>query len=1335
MESTSQTNQLILHSSSSSLPRKNYDVFLSFRGEDTRKSFTDHLFAALCRAGVYTFRDAEELRKGEDISTDLFSAIQESMVSIIVFSKTYASSRWCLEEVVKIVECKEKAKQVVLPVFYDVDPSEVRNQTGEFGVALALHQQRFGTEKVSQWKTTLTKVANFSGWDLRNIADGYESTFIDNIVENVLQVVNPTYFDVPKYLVGIHARVKEVLSLLKSEADGDVRMIGIYGMGGVGKTTLAKAVFNQIYRSFDGSCFLGDVRQECVDRGCVGLQHLQEKLLSETLNGKRLKVDHVDQGISLIKRRLGLKKVFIVVDDVEDKSQLDALVGERDWFGPGSRIIITTRNVDFLNGLRRDCEKYNVEVLSLEESLQLFSWHAFKKPSPEEAFMELSNMIVSYVSGLPLALTTLGSHFWTRSSIQEWIDDFEKLRRIPHNDIFNILKISYDALDDDTQRIFLDIACFFTHEKGYIIEILNGCGFYAQSGIRTLIGRYLLEKSLSMHDLVRDMGREIVRKESPMQPEKRSRLFLADEVSDVLTNNKGTDAIETMIIKLSNEVPLSSKVFSKMTKLRALKILDMNVKGSLKYLSKELRFLYWHGCLLSRISSDLCLEKLVILKIQESNIKEFQPKLQNFRCLQSLWLESCKKLKRAPNFVGAHSLKELYIDGCSKLVKLPKSIGDLKNLNSLYLKGCKNLNALRSSICNLKSLKLLVLQGCSKIKELPQSIGDLENLVALYLSNCKNLNVLPSSICNLKSLTRLNLESCSKVKELPQSIGDLENLVELCLSNCEDLNGLPDSICNLKSLKDFVLHGCSKIKELPQSIGDLENLIELNLSNCKDLNALPSSICNLKSLTHLDLKWCSKIKELPQSIGDLENLVGLYLSNCEDLNGLPDSICNLKSLKDFVLRGCSKIKELPQSIGDLENLVMLNLSNCKDLNALPSSICNLKSLTHLILQNCLKIKELPIDLGKLKLLNFHDASMTSVTYVSTSCGSLRHLKCLKLVPHHSAVGGHYNERCIGHLEFPNTNLLCSYEMLSAPYQYMQHLDLKIGDERLSLLTWLDLSYSDFDTLPFNLSHLSNLQGLHLGNCPNLSVIKDDDLPLSLYSFTVYNCPLLKSIQDVSGLLRLEELYLGGCSNLNEVVGVENLVNLKDMNIRGCSALSSKYWCDNWFKALFKRPTLTGWVRMRVSKDMVPQYWRRSKQVDGVGVGVEGRGRSWKNKRIFIVVMVSCLLDPWILYQQETNGRYGIVYGSKDLGCCVYELPNKVEEGEVLIEFCPKDAEENSSVETCIVYEEEGEVCFFPINPNKVLKFQPPTFGFVPQRWRSVPSIQDRNIVEVILTRR
>ncbi|XP_031093391.1 disease resistance protein TAO1-like [Ipomoea triloba] len=1272
MESTSQTSQLILPSSSSSLPRKHYDVFLSFRGEDTRKSFTDHLFAALCRAGIHTFRDAEELRKGEDISTDIFSAIQESMVSIIVFSKTYASSHWCLEEVVKIVECKEKANQVVLPVFYDVDPSEVRNQTGGFGVALALHQQLFGTEKVCQWKTTLTKVANFSGWDLRNIADGYESKFIDNIVEKVLQVVNHTYFDVAKYPIGIHARVKEVLSFLKSEVDGDVCMIGIYGMGGVGKTTVAKAVFNQIYRSFDGSCFLGDVRQKCLDGGRAALKCLQEQLLCDTLNRKTLEVHNVDRGISLIKERLGLKKVLIVVDDVEDKSQLDALVGERDWFSPGSRIIITTRNVNLLNGLRGECEKYNVEVLSSEESLQLFSWHAFKKPSPLEAFIELSNMIVRYLGGLPLALTTLGSHFGARSSIQEWIDDFEKLKRIPHGPHTNILetlKISYDPLDDDTQRIFLDIACFFTCQyfsEGDIVKILNGCGFHAQSGIRTLIDRCLLEESLRMHDLVQDMGREIVRKESPMQPEKRSRLFLYNEVPDVLTNNKGTDAIETMIIRLSDKVHLSTKVFSKMTKLRALIINSGNAKGSLKYLSNELRYLYWDGCPLSRISSDLCLENLVILEIQLSNIKEFQPKLQYFRCLQILRLKFCWQLKRAPNFVGAHSLKELSLESCSKLFKLP------------------------------------------------QSIGDLKNLICLDLRNCKNLNGLPSSICNLTSLKHLDLE------------------------------------------------GCSKMKELPQSIGDLENLVKLKMEGCKNLRALPSSIRNLMSLNHLDLKGCSKMKGLTQSIGDLENLVELKMEGCNNLIGLPNSIRNLMSLKHLDLKDCSKMKELPQSIGDLENLVELDLSNCEDLNALPSSICNLKSLEWFSLACCSKIKELPIDLGKLKWLKYLNASKTSVTHVPTSCGSLRHLNYLILGPQPSR-GRYYDEECIGH---SNTNL-CSLATLQTPYEHVQHLDLPIGD---GILTTLNLSYSDFDTLPFNLSHLSKLEYLVLNNCPNLSVI-EDDLPLSLYHFSVENCPLLKSIPDLSGLLRLRVLNVGKCSNLIEVVGVENLVNLERMDIRGCSALSSKYWCDNFFKGLFKSPNIGGhfygFVRMGVSKDMVPQYLWSNQGVGCSSANYAVSSNSWgeklykplfkspniggamrrsnevgecssvnytlplflKNKRIFIIVMVSCSLHPWSLWIPHFK-QFSVTEhldGKKELECVVYEQPNEVKEVEVLIELYSvklKEVEDKLSIETRVVYEDEGELCFFPINPKKVFKFTSWTWNYFGKKTR----------VKVIVTR-
>jgi hypothetical protein len=160
--------------SSRSSPEGAYDVFLSFRGEDTRKTFTDHLYAALDQAGIRAFRDDDELPRGEEISDHLLRAIQESKISIVVFSKGYASSRWCLNELVEILECKKrKTGQIVLPIFYDIDPSDVRKQTGSFAKAFDKHEKRFEEKLVKEWRKALEDAANLSGRSLNNMANGY----------------------------------------------------------------------------------------------------------------------------------------------------------------------------------------------------------------------------------------------------------------------------------------------------------------------------------------------------------------------------------------------------------------------------------------------------------------------------------------------------------------------------------------------------------------------------------------------------------------------------------------------------------------------------------------------------------------------------------------------------------------------------------------------------------------------------------------------------------------------------------------------------------------------------------------------------------------------------------------------------------------------------------------------------------------------------------------------------------------------------------------------------------------------------------------------------------
>ncbi|PRQ55854.1 putative TIR domain-containing protein [Rosa chinensis] len=167
-------NEAAASSSSSSPPLSPTDdqnhyrhqVFLSFRG-DTRFNFTDHLYNALCDRGIETFRDADKLRRGEEISPALLKAIEESRVSIVVFSQNYASSRWCLDELVKILACRQSKGQEVKPVFYKVDPSDVRHQKGAFGDAFATLGGRYG-DSMDKWKAALKETANLFGWHLKD---------------------------------------------------------------------------------------------------------------------------------------------------------------------------------------------------------------------------------------------------------------------------------------------------------------------------------------------------------------------------------------------------------------------------------------------------------------------------------------------------------------------------------------------------------------------------------------------------------------------------------------------------------------------------------------------------------------------------------------------------------------------------------------------------------------------------------------------------------------------------------------------------------------------------------------------------------------------------------------------------------------------------------------------------------------------------------------------------------------------------------------------------------------------------------------------------------------
>ncbi|XP_056163296.1 disease resistance protein RPV1-like [Syzygium oleosum] len=940
--------------SSSMSPRWNYDVFLSFRGEDTREGFTNFLYDALCRHGINTFLD-DQLPKGEGISAELSEKIEESRISIVVFSENYTSSGWCLDELVKILECKETKGHMVRPIFYRVDPSELRKQTGKTGDYLAKHEDKFGkdSERVMKWRKSLEDLANMAGW---HGTCRVESKLIQTIVEEVSSKLNRPALNVATHPVGIDDTLDGINPILGIGLD-DVRMIGFYGIGGIGKSTVAKAIYNLHADDFKGSSFLANVKEVSRQHGLV---QVQETLLFELLGDSNIKLGNADRGISLISSRLCYKKVLIVIDDIDHLYQLRKLAGDKSWFGSGSRIIITTRDKHLLEA--HGVEHFHeVKKLNCIDSYKLFCWNAFKSPNPPKEFEDLTCRLLDYAKGLPLALIVLGSFLCGRN-VREWESAIARLQSVPNREYNEILKISYDGLDDLEKAIFLDIACFFNgDDRDYVTKVFDACKFFPDIGIRVLLDKSLISielNKLSMHDLLQEMGREIVRKESPNNPGERSRLWYSEDITDVLTENLGTNKVEAIKIVLpeTEEVYLNAKAFKRMRRLRVLIIHNAYVSGDFDHLSNNLRWVDWEGYPLPSLPANFHPKKLVGLFMPNSHIKDLGQGYKIFKNLKHMSFEGSGFLTEIPDFSALPNLESLILTHCTSLLEVHDSVGLLDRLVTLNLEHCYNLRKLPTNL-KLKSLQTLLLTRCRRLETFPNNLENMESLKELRLSKIA-IKELPSSIGNLVGLEVLCISGCKKLKGLPSGIHKLLHLKHLLLRNCFELGKFLDNtedkwqapetsdrinvstscmesgehlVSVLRETKSFPFGTSLDGKSLPE----FPFLQSLDLRNCNltEVNFLMNMSC-ISTLEELEFSWNNFVK-LPAWISELADLRKLELNFCRQLQEvpiLPPSIGSVSAIDCESLEVFSQLSNMVNShTKDFPHVKSINLTNCQRL--------------------------------------------------------------------------------------------------------------------------------------------------------------------------------------------------------------------------------------------------------------------------------------------------------------------------------------------------------------------------------------------------------------------
>ncbi|XP_030523438.1 disease resistance protein TAO1-like [Rhodamnia argentea] len=926
-------------------------------------------------------------------------------------------------------------------------------------------------------------------------------------------------------VVGLDDWVEEITDLLEMEVNDEVRIIGICGTDGIGKTTLANAVYSRITSCFDSCSFLAEV-EETTQNPC-GIQFLQAKLICDILerDGEDPSFDERIEDFLDIFREM---KVLIVVDDVEEQSHLHAIVGDQlHWFGPGSRIIVTSKNEEILGKYHHEkAHTYMVGKLDDDQAFELFCEHAFGMQSPIPGYDGCANRIVNTTEKLPLAIEVIGS-FLRGKSIGEWEKMEELIRESMRScqktrvGFEQMLDICYEGLDKQQKEIFLDIACFISGVDARIASHMWPSSYRPSSGCVLMpLARIGENNELQMHRLPRCLGKRILKQEESQDPGSR-RFCTQDMVLKATNRETGMGNVEALCFDFR------AGDFQSMPKIRFLKLDNAKLSGDFEGAFPSLRGLCWQRCPPEFDAENLVLGELAHLNLSWSKITEDWGGWKKIKMekLEVLNLTGCSDLLFTPDFSGYKNMEMLILEGCSRLVKLDPSIGHLKRLVSLNLKFCSQLNRLPVELGGATALKELFIDGTS-VREIPISVGNLKQLEILSGFQCFPLTHLPSSICYLTALSELSLHG-AKITKLPISLGQLLKLRRLSLRDCRYLEELPNSISNMVLLEELDVSSTS-ISKFPDSIGNLKSLKVLRMDS-SFIRAFPAEVGNLTNLEELHASWCLSLKgAIPSNIEGLRNLRSLTLGH-SSISSLPPEISTIPGLHSLDLSQCNELEQLPRLppslihlhvsstrmkdiplLEDLKELEELSLSDGHPKARRPPSSKQPTSESDVIVE-----QSFSVSFPKLRKLELSLSQVIKLKFEPTDIPPLKRLKTLTL-------------------PFPGLSRKKVSElpkMLSVFELYDSAIEEIEGLEGLEALKRLDISNCKIQNL-HGIGQLTSLRSLILSDC--------DDL----------------SSPDLSNLKSLKVLEIRRCKMIRQIEGLEKLTSLEKLNISECPAENS-----------------------------------------------------------------------------------------------------------------------------------------------------------------------------------